>query len=723
MINNFGRLARIVLCSSLISAVFAPAAHAADRWWVCGTGTNLWSFNSCWSTTSGGTGGATLPQVGDAARFEFNDSINRTIYLTSSTMTSGLATVAMGNGGLGTIELIQTAGSLTSTIEAIGSDVGGTVTYTQQGGTNTTTGSFGGLLIGGSGSTGTYNLQGGILSTVEQNVGWTNIGTFNHSAGSNTSTEDFNLGTFSSGNGTYNLSGTGLLTTYDVYIGKKGTGTFIQTGGTHTADRLFYIGFDPGAQGSYTLNAGSLTSNFIEFIGFQGKGTFIHAAGTHLVNGDLILGELIGSTGNYLLEGTSSNPSLSTTNTIVGDNGDGFFSHGLTTGFNPGTHTVTGTLTLGKRSTGEGSYQMGNGSLSAGSIIVGESGDGIFSQSAAILGPGSGLVSSVTANTLTLGKNAGSFGVYNLSSFPSTAGALTTTNTIVGANGTAIFNHNSGTNRANDTLTIGSGGLYNLNATDASLSLEVKNLTIASGGELQADASGTVTIQSVGTGGTVTNNGTIKVQPGTTLIFEHQVLNGNAIVLDPATIELTDITHSATGYITAGTGDSVRVSGHWFNNSTQNTVWDTDAAALFIDGAGSHDFHIAGKDQGKTGIGYIDNFMWGELHVASGASINFFDGNTSNSGTALYVGWLDLENGISQLAMFSSLFNIYYDMNLTENAYLLGQDYTLAGGGFLLAATSAVPVPGAVWLFSSALGLLGWMRRSRRVLSSTEIIS
>ncbi len=42
---------------------------------------------------------------------------------------------------------------------------------------------------------------------------------------------------------------------------------------------------------------------------------------------------------------------------------------------------------------------------------------------------------------------------------------------------------------------------------------------------------------------------------------------------------------------------------------------------------------------------------------------------------------------------------------------ILGGFNSWVGGSFELSAAAAVPVPAAVWLFGSALGLLGWMRR------------
>ncbi len=48
---------------------------------------------------------------------------------------------------------------------------------------------------------------------------------------------------------------------------------------------------------------------------------------------------------------------------------------------------------------------------------------------------------------------------------------------------------------------------------------------------------------------------------------------------------------------------------------------------------------------------------------------------------------------------------------LTGDDVLATDQFNLAYLGETFSSYTVVPVPGAVWLFSSALGLLGWMRR------------
>ncbi len=75
-----------------------------------------------------------------------------------------------------------------------------------------------------------------------------------------------------------------------------------------------------------------------------------------------------------------------------------------------------------------------------------------------------------------------------------------------------------------------------------------------------------------------------------------------------------------------------------------------------------------------------------------------------------------------------------YDMNLTswDGTTLVIDNFTFTakggdpaptgGSSMTFSIVNPVPIPAAVYLFGSALGLLGWMRRSRRVLSSRSIV-
>jgi len=80
------------------------------------------------------------------------------------------------------------------------------------------------------------------------------------------------------------------------------------------------------------------------------------------------------------------------------------------------------------------------------------------------------------------------------------------------------------------------------------------------------------------------------------------------------------------------------------------------------------------------------------------------DGNTSNVGTALYLGKIlgVIIDGTNVTNITGNGFNIYYDPAL--NSALGGLTYALNGGGSL----SPVPIPNSLLLFGSGLlGLIG----------------
>ena len=66
------------------------------------------------------------------------------------------------------------------------------------------------------------------------------------------------------------------------------------------------------------------------------------------------------------------------------------------------------------------------------------------------------------------------------------------------------------------------------------------------------------------------------------------------------------------------------------------------------------------------------------------------------AGGALYVDRLVLGDGIGQLAAIDSGgFNIYYNADNAENAYLGGSSYQLAGGGWLRPSYAGAAIGGS----------------------------
>jgi len=77
----------------------AGMAGAADRYWVGGAGAN-WSVTTSWSTTSGGSTGASLPDAGDTAIFDGNGVNNATV---DASYTGTVDAVDIRSGYTGTI--------------------------------------------------------------------------------------------------------------------------------------------------------------------------------------------------------------------------------------------------------------------------------------------------------------------------------------------------------------------------------------------------------------------------------------------------------------------------------------------------------------------------------------------------------------------------------------------------------------------------------------------
>jgi hypothetical protein len=167
-------------------------------------------------------------------------------------------------------------------------------------------------LAWGSGSYGTYNLNGGSATIVDNEyVGYSGSGLFNQSAGSQSVDGSLYVALNSSSTGTFLLSGTGSLTVNgDDIIAKSGAATFSQTGGTQTVGTIVTpgeldIASASGSAGTFLLSGGSLTVNGSVYVGGSSGGS--GGAGTLAISGgSLATSYLYVDSGNRFTESAGS---------------------------------------------------------------------------------------------------------------------------------------------------------------------------------------------------------------------------------------------------------------------------------------------------------------------------------------------------------------------------------------------------------------------------------
>ncbi|MBU1055378.1 MAG: hypothetical protein KKC46_16390 [Proteobacteria bacterium] len=615
----------------------------------------------------------------------------------------------------------MTGKNLNANKEYIGYD--GTGTFNQAGGTNEVSSIYIGHQSGGNG---TYKLNGtGVLSTTDfEVIGYDGTGVFTQTGGNNKTTY-LHIGSKSGSTGTYELSGKGSLSAYREFVGRYGTGDFIQTGGTNEVSDYLSLGYASGSKGSYELSgAGSLSANW-EYIGDFGKGTFTQSGGINTVKDILYLGNNSGSSGTYKLSGTGN---LSAEYEHIGYSGTGVLTQS-------GGLNTTSKISLGELSSGKGTYNMSDGGegsmLFANMVYVGKAGTGTVNQTGGI----------IDTTYLYLGYETTGKGTYSLSD-SGIGSSLTVKNTYVGYEGEGEFNQSGGAITTDNLFIKPSGakkGTYNLSGgslmalnlvnndtvNQSGGSLKVLNLTNNkgynfSGGNLEANiinnAAADFNISGGGVRtvfGNVTNYGTVKTTD-TIARFIGTYSEHGVYISDPSTNYFNTLSVEAEGYLLGGLGDNFFIETDFINNSTQDTLWDTDEALLGFTGAGLHEYYLAGEDLGADISGYTDNFAWGTLNVEG--NLNLFDGNATEGG-AQYLSVLDgavlLGDIVSNISGQDGL-NIYYLASAEGNEYLDGLKYNLTDGGFLIPITeSAVPVPPAVWLFISGfIGLVVIRRRA-----------
>ena len=154
---------------------------------------------------------------------------------------------------------------------------GGTANVTELGA------SCGTISLGSSTGRGTVQMTAGNLPvTGYVFVGNSGLGSFSQSAGSQSSIYLLCLGNAAVGNGTYNLNG-GLISALNVDVGANGIGNFTQSGGTDNVE-TFFVGANAGGSGTYNLSgSGILSVRSDAFVGYHGSGTFTQSGGTNSV--------------------------------------------------------------------------------------------------------------------------------------------------------------------------------------------------------------------------------------------------------------------------------------------------------------------------------------------------------------------------------------------------------------------------------------------------------
>ncbi|MFQ5588008.1 MAG: PEP-CTERM sorting domain-containing protein [Nitrospiria bacterium] len=565
-------------------------------------------------------------------------------------------------------------GPATSETETIG--VEGQSVFVQEGGVH----SVGDALVLGrhAGSEGFYDLKDGSLEANTQAIGDEGFGQVTQVAGENTVFQDLLLGVAEAGEGIYRLFFEGALQAVREFIGVEGKGTVLQTGGQNTVERSLSLGVENGGfGGTYDLRGGELKAED-QLIGVRGAGEFVQSGGINTANRSLVLGEDLTGRGRYTLE----DGVLISREEIIGAQGSGTF---IQTG---GRNIVADDFVLSRFLGGRSTYTLDDGELLAGNEWIAHSGEGIFTQNGG---------TNTVEDTLTIARHPDVIGEYNL-----TGGTLSAESIV----NEGIFRYSGG------EMTVGPGGTGEMLNT----------------GDFELSGPGERVIQ-----GDVTNDGTVKTTD-TTAVFTGTFTNNGTYYSDPSDNYFVDLIVNDPGYLLGGLGDNFFISRSFQNYSSRNTLWDTSDALLGFGftntGAQSGlsmDFYLSGEDFGSGISGYSDNFAWDTLELATGNRLNLFDGNTGNSGTALYVNTLlglDITgNTVTNVFSNSGGLNIYYLASLSENAYLGGWNYNLAGGGLLigvngrgvLAATEPVPEPSTLLLFASGLSGVVYYRRRKSI--------
>ena len=257
----------------------------ANRYWILGTGTWDASTTTHWSTSSGGSGGASVPGTSDTAIFDANSG-GGTVTTSSASAVGGLTMTGAASMTFSGDLTVQGAITLSSTVTFSS----GTITQSGAGAKNLT---FSGATLYGYdcaqgtvtlqdafSSSSTFTVSGGTFDANNKNV---DFGGFS-STGSTTRTITMGSGTWSTtASSPWTISGTNCTlncNTSQLNISKSSTGTIA------LGDKTYYnVNLNPNSgtpvlsiTGSNTFNNLSVTASQI---GSGGMGIKFDASSTN----------------------------------------------------------------------------------------------------------------------------------------------------------------------------------------------------------------------------------------------------------------------------------------------------------------------------------------------------------------------------------------------------------------------------------------------------------
>ncbi len=352
-------------------------------------------------------------------------------------------------GQRGTGSFIQNGGTLT-VAETFG--VGATNTdgasqavgdYQLNGGTATVRSAY----IGARG-TGTMTIDGGTFNSGSFRIGYADSGERNgtltmKSGALNVNNSSLWVANSADSKGVVNHSGGTITVTNEVFIGDttNADGKYYMTGaGAILNAKSLNVGQGTGSTGLFEMSAGKVNltgTDNIFYVGNQGKGT-ARVSGGEMNFWRLRVAENAGS-GDSVLYLSDTGNIKTTGGAWVGVARKGsVVQTGGTMAINP-----TSTVTIADSSDAAGSsYSISNGGLSAGNLIVGNSGQGLFTQSGGTVALG---------GALTVGNNAGAAD----SSFTKQNGSLSAASLVVGNSVTGAFSQSGGAMTISGDTTIG----------------------------------------------------------------------------------------------------------------------------------------------------------------------------------------------------------------------------------------------------------------------------